>query len=62
MYLAQELSQPMQQELDAGEFLDVIELPLEDVVQMVMDGKIPDAKTQTAILKTWMLLQIEGKK
>ena len=52
----------MQQELDAGEFLDVIELPLEDVVQMVMDGKIPDAKTQTAILKTWMLLQIQGKK
>lgn len=62
MYLAQELSQPMQQELDAGEFLDVIELPLEDVVQMVMDGKIPDAKTQIAVLKTWMLLQMQAKK
>ena len=62
MYLAQELSQPMQQKLDADEFLDIIELPLEDVVKMIMDGKIPDAKTQVAILKTWALLQIQGKK
>ena len=61
-YLAEDLSAPMQQDLDAGEFLDVLELPLEEVVTMIMDGKIADAKTQLAILKTWALLQIQGKK
>ena len=62
MYLSEDLSAPMQQDLDAGEFLDVLELPLEEVVTMIMDGKIADAKTQLAILKTWALLQIQGKK
>jgi ADP-ribose pyrophosphatase len=62
MYLARSLSAPMQQHLDEGEFLDIIELPLEAVVNMVMDGKIPDAKTQLAILKTWVYLQQEAKK
>ncbi len=57
MYLAQELSDPEEQELDEGEFLDLTELPLSEAVQMVMDGKIPDAKTQLALLKTWMLLK-----
>ncbi|MBQ8514588.1 MAG: NUDIX hydrolase [Ruminococcus sp.] len=55
MYLARKLSEPAQQQLDAGEFLDVTELPLSEAVQMVMDGKIPDAKTQIALLKTWIL-------
>lgn len=62
MYLARKLSAPMQQKLDAGEFLDIIELPLEEAVQMVMDGKIPDAKTQLALLKTWTMLRSEAKK
>ena len=59
MYLAQELSAPEAQDLDDGEFLDVTELPLEQAVQMVMDGDIPDAKTQIALLKTYVLLQKE---
>ena len=59
MYLAQELSAPEAQDLDGGEFLDVTELPLEQAVQMVMDGEIPDAKTQIALLKTYVLLQKE---
>ncbi len=37
---------------DEGEFLDVIKIPLDKAVQMVMDGEIPDAKTQIALLKT----------
>lgn len=57
MYLAQELSAPQEQDLDDGEFLDVIELPLEEAVQMVMRGEIPDAKTQVALLKTLILMQ-----
>ena len=44
MYLAQELSAPEAQDLDDGEFLDVTELPLEQAVQMVMDGEIPMPK------------------
>ena len=59
MYLAQELSAPEAQDLDDGEFLDVTDLPLEQAVQMVMDGEIPDAKTQIALLKTYVLLQKE---
>lgn len=45
---------------DEGEFLDVIRVPLEKAVQMAMNGEIPDAKTQIALLKTKMLLD-EGK-
>ncbi|MBQ5333147.1 MAG: NUDIX hydrolase, partial [Oscillospiraceae bacterium] len=41
---------------DEGEFLDVLRIPLEKAVKMVMDGEIPDAKTQIALLKTKMLL------
>ena len=57
MYLAQELSAPQQQDLDDGEFLDVTELPLEEAMQMVMRGEIPDAKTQIALLKTYFLVR-----
>ena len=36
---------------DEDEFLSVERIPLIDLVDMVMDGKIRDAKTQIAILK-----------
>lgn len=39
------------QSLDEGEFLTVEKIPLEKAVEMVMNGDLPDAKTQTAILK-----------
>ena len=57
MYLAQDLHQGKQQ-LDEDEFLDVFRMPLKDAVQLVMDGKIPDAKTQAALLKAARLLHI----
>ena len=28
-------------------------VPIRDVVQMIYDGKIPDAKTQAAVLQVW---------
>lgn len=43
--------------LDDGEFLTVEKIPLEQAVEMVMCGKITDGKTQTALLKTWILKQ-----
>lgn len=55
MYLARGLKFG-KSKLDEGEFLDVITLPIDEAVQMIMDGKIPDAKTQIAVLKTKMLL------
>lgn len=39
------------QKLDADEFLTVKRLPLAQAVQLVLDGKVPDAKTQLAVLK-----------
>lgn len=45
-----------QQKLDEGEFLNVEKIPLTRAVEMVLNNEIPDAKTQTAVLKTAMLI------
>lgn len=39
------------QHLDPGEFLTVQKIPLSKAVELVLEGKIPDAKTQLGILK-----------
>ena len=57
MYLARGLHKG-EQDLDADEFLDVYTVPLKDLVQEVMDGKIPDAKTQVCILKAARMMNI----
>lgn len=57
MYLARGLSFD-KQHLDPGEFLDVEKLPLTEAVQLVMDGKIRDGKTQIVILKAARILGI----
>lgn len=41
---------------DDDEFLDVLRVPLDEMVQMVLDGKISDAKTQIAVMKVKLLL------
>ena len=56
MYLAQGLSAPQSQQLDAEEFLDITELPLEEAVEQILQNKIPDSKTQIALLKTYVML------
>ena len=56
IYLATGLSFG-KQHLDEGEFLNVVRVPLAELVDQVMDGKIFDAKTQIAILKTARLLE-----
>ncbi len=55
MYLARGLHFG-EQHLDEGEFLDVIKLPFDKVFEMAMNGELPDAKTQTAVLKAKLLL------
>ena len=39
------------QNLDAGEFLDVVRVPFNEAFEMCMNGKITDAKTLVGILK-----------
>ena len=56
LYLATGLHKG-ERELDEDEFLDVIEVPLIDLVKDVAVGKITDGKTQVAILKTYLLLK-----
>ena len=56
MYLARGLSFG-EQHLDEGEFLDVEKIPLEKAFEMVMKNELPDAKTQTAIMKAYYLIK-----
>ena len=44
-----------EQDTDEDEFLDVLRIPLEQAVNMVLSGEIKDAKTQIAILKVKVL-------
>ena len=56
LYLAQGLTFGAQ-DPDEDEFLEVVRLPLEEAVRMVMANELPDGKTQAGILKAYCLLQ-----
>lgn len=58
VYLARGLKKG-ERELDEDEFLNLYEIPLEDLVRDIMDGKIKDGKTQVALLKAYLYLQNE---
>ncbi len=45
-----------ERQLDEGEFLNVGLMPLDELVDQIMKGEIPDSKTQIAALKVWKLL------
>ncbi len=52
MYLVEGLTRADEcQHLDEDEFLTVERVPLDTLCDMVMNGEIPDAKTQIAVLK-----------
>ncbi|MBQ5840525.1 MAG: NUDIX hydrolase [Clostridia bacterium] len=59
LYLATGLH-PTAAHPDADEFLEVERRPIEELVSDILEGKIPDAKTQTAVLKTYLLLKQKG--
>lgn len=48
------------QDLDPDEFLEVVKIPLEKALEMVMNNEIPDGKSQIGVLKTARLVE-EGK-
>ncbi len=50
MYVAMDLSQESR-ELDDDEFINLEKVKLEELARLVVDGKIPDAKTQAAIMR-----------
>lgn len=54
LYLAKDLHKG-KQNLDDDEFLDVEAIPLQDLIEDIMAGKIGDGKTQTALLKVALL-------
>ena len=56
LYLATDLLSG-EQDLDEDEFINVIEMPLTEAVEKVMNGEIKDSKTQTVILKAEKYLQ-----
>lgn len=58
MYVATGLSAG-ERNLDEDEFLDVVKLPFDKVVDMILEGEIPDGKTQTAVLKAKALMDRE---
>ena len=58
MYMAEDL-EFVGQNLDEGEFLEVVKIPFCDALKMVMENKIADAKTQIAILKADKILSEE---
>ena len=49
IYLAEHLK-PAKQHLDEDEFIDVLEYPLEDVMDMILSNEIIDGKTTAAVL------------
>ena len=49
LYIADGLKKG-QQDLDDGEFLNLSRMPLEDAVQMAVDGRIKDGKSRTLLL------------
>ena len=55
MYLAENLTYT-RQKLDDGEFLKAEAVPLAQLVDEILAGKIRDGKTQAALLKVWCLL------
>ena len=56
MYLAEDLTEG-ETDFDEDEFLSTVRIPLCDLVDDVMAGKIPDVKTQAAALRVWELLR-----
>jgi ADP-ribose pyrophosphatase len=56
LYLAMGL-RAGESKLDEDEFLSVRRMPLDTLVDAVLSGRIPDGKTQTAILRVAMMRQ-----
>lgn len=61
MYLAEGLTFG-DTDFDEDEFLEIVRLPLDTLVDLTLDGKIKDGKTQAAVLRAAMMLQRRNNK
>lgn len=61
MYLAEELVEG-ETDPDDDEFLSTVRLPLSELVDEVMAGRVPDAKTQAAVMRVWELVRRRKEK
>ncbi len=46
---------------DEDEFLEIVRIPLEELVDMILRGEVEDSKTQAAVLKVWAMKQKGGQ-
>ena len=58
LYLARNLTF-VDQEMDEDEFLEVFRMPLDELVREVLEGNIPDGKTQVTALRVAAMLKKE---
>ena len=40
---------------DEDEFLEIVKIPLEELVDMILRDEVIDVKTQAAVLKVWAM-------
>lgn len=59
LYLARDL-EFSNQSLDDDEFLEIIKVPFEKAIQMVLNNEIKDSKSQIGILKAYHIIKNEG--
>jgi ADP-ribose pyrophosphatase len=60
VYLAEDMTEG-ECEPDEDEFLEIVKIPLEELVDMILAGEVEDAKTQAAVLKVWARKRKETK-
>ena len=56
MYLAKELEFG-DTDFDDDEFLETVKIPLDELVDMIMRGEVPDGKTQIAALRAYKMIK-----
>lgn len=54
IYLAENMV-PGECDPDEDEFLEIVKIPLEELVDMILRGEVIDVKTQAAVLKVWAM-------
>ena len=61
MYMAEDLTFG-ETDFDEDEFLEIVRIPLNDLVEAVLDGRVPDGKTQAAVLRAARMLEKREEK
>ena len=61
MYLAEDLTFG-ECDYDEDEFMSIGKIPLDELVEMILKGEVPDGKTQAAALRVYVMKQKEKNK